>query len=380
MPALPLRKRLLHSILKYAKHVQALRQWVLELQDDHMSSVESFIAVDEFDLEPSNQRQSDLSSLSSVSSISCRFPWSQLFDGVADAQDELYLKNLAQIREHIVYLENTRVLNPNIIHKLSQLYLVLELYKKDDEKCFRHNLRVSPETFDEILKRIQDHHVFVSEGPHDQFPIDKQLVIALFWFGHFGNAASVESVGQWAGVALHDEYIRWPSAAEKEAAKEWVEAASCAAWRDGWLLVDGTLVPLSDKPGFHGEAYFDRKSNYSLNIQLITLPNLRIIDYVIGHTGSCHDSTAFAGSCVYRHHATLLTGREWIWADSVYPIEAWCVTPFKKPASLLQDNKTFNFWVSHVRIRSEHAVGYLKGRWQSLRGLRQQIKNAVDHQ
>jgi hypothetical protein len=32
-----------------------------------------------------------------------------------------------------------------------------------------------------------------------------------------------------------------------------------------------------------------------------------------------------------------------------------------------------------VRIRSEYAVGFLKGRFQSLRGLRQQIKNERDH-
>ncbi|KAL1671212.1 hypothetical protein EV122DRAFT_226954, partial [Schizophyllum commune] len=32
-----------------------------------------------------------------------------------------------------------------------------------------------------------------------------------------------------------------------------------------------------------------------------------------------------------------------------------------------------------VRIRSEHAVGYLKGRFPSLKGLRQQIKDETDH-
>jgi hypothetical protein len=32
-----------------------------------------------------------------------------------------------------------------------------------------------------------------------------------------------------------------------------------------------------------------------------------------------------------------------------------------------------------VRIKSEHAVGHLKGRFQSLKGLRQQIKNETDH-
>ncbi|KAF9235925.1 hypothetical protein BU15DRAFT_18629, partial [Melanogaster broomeanus] len=30
----------------------------------------------------------------------------------------------------------------------------------------------------------------------------------------------------------------------------------------------------------------------------------------------------------------------------------------------------YNYYVSKVHIRSEHAIGYLKGTWQSLRGLR----------
>jgi hypothetical protein len=32
-----------------------------------------------------------------------------------------------------------------------------------------------------------------------------------------------------------------------------------------------------------------------------------------------------------------------------------------------------------VQIKSEHAVGYLKGQFQSLKGLRQQIKDETDH-
>jgi hypothetical protein len=142
-----------------------------------------------------------------------------------------------------------------------------------------------PETFDSLVEKIRDHYIFLSEGSASQMPVDQQLAIALFRFGHFGNSASVESVAQWAGVSAgmvvnatrrvmvafldhHDKIIRWPNAQMKEEAKEWVEAASCAAWRDGWLFVDGTLVPLAEKPAFHGETYFDRKSNYSLNVQV----------------------------------------------------------------------------------------------------------------
>ena len=91
--------------------------------------------------------------------------------------------------------------------------------------------------------------------------IEIQLVIVPFRFGHDGNAASVESIAQWAGVsagmvvkvtrrviiaslALHDEVIHWPSAAEKEVAKEWVEANLCPVWRDGFCMVYFNLDPL----------------------------------------------------------------------------------------------------------------------------------------
>jgi hypothetical protein len=88
--------------------------------------------------------------------------------------------------------------------------------------------------------------------------------------------------------------------------------------------------------------------------QLITLPNLRIIDYVIGHCGSAHDSTAFSDSRTYKEHRTLFKkNAEWIWADSAYGLDWWCVTPYKKPASLQPNNKTFNYHLSRVSI---HAI------------------------
>ncbi|KAI5884959.1 uncharacterized protein SCHCODRAFT_01110332, partial [Schizophyllum commune H4-8] len=38
--------------------------------------------------------------------------------------------------------------------------------------------------------------------------------------------------------------------------------------RDGWLTVDGTLVPLYCRPGHFGNTFYNRKSNYSLNVQV----------------------------------------------------------------------------------------------------------------
>ena len=45
--------------------------------------------------------------------------------------------------------------------------------------------------------------------------------------------------------------------------------------------------------------------------------------------------------------------------------------------SLWNSSDSENF--KQVRVKSEHAMGYLKGRFSSLRGLRQQIGDATDH-
>ncbi|KAF8576163.1 hypothetical protein K439DRAFT_1367925 [Ramaria rubella] len=56
----------------------------------------------------------------------------------------------------------------------------------------------------------------------------------------------------------------------------------------------------------------------------------------------------FQDSHVYHKHCHLFRNGEWIWADSAYPVQPWCVSPYKRPAADRQENKTFNFWVSHV--------------------------------
>jgi hypothetical protein len=49
---------------------------------------------------------------------------------------------------------------------------------------------------------IEDHDSFQTTNDlqplQQQIPISSQLAITLYWLGHFGNAASVESIAQWA--------------------------------------------------------------------------------------------------------------------------------------------------------------------------------------
>lgn len=183
-------------------------------------------------------------------------------------------------------LERVRVLFPlPPVPKLSQLDLVLTGYRELHPRHFHRNLRVAPDTFDALLSLIEGNAIFHSVSGPPQLPVIYQLAIVLFRLGHFGNASSVESIAQWAGcsaglihastkrvivaiLGLHSLAFHAPTAEEKAKAKAWVGEQSCAAWSDGWAMVDGTLVPLADKPAHYGEAYFDRKSNYSLSVQV----------------------------------------------------------------------------------------------------------------
>ena len=167
------------------------------------------------------------------------------------------------------------------------LDLLLTSYKTHFPDIFPSYLRITPSCFDSHLESIQHHEIFQNNSNNPQMPIERQLAIALYCFGHFGNGLSMLKVALWAGVgygtvqgctnhvmsACCDKWfcwvvMQWPSDTEIKEAKEWVEANSCPAWREGWLMVDGTLIPMFQRPHHFGSAYFDCKSNYSENVQV----------------------------------------------------------------------------------------------------------------
>lgn len=196
---------------------------------------------------------------------------------------------LAQYIMDIGNLYATRNLHQRVpIPKSSALLdLLLSAYKVNHPEIFRSYLRIYPACFDNLVAILAQDSVFNNNSSNPQMSVDRQLAIALYRFGHHGNAASTWKVALQFGVGFgtailvtsrvmkaccseqfRTSALQWPDAGTKETAKEWVEENSCPAWRDGWLMVDGTLIPLSRRPGFFGNVFFDRKSNYSMNVQV----------------------------------------------------------------------------------------------------------------
>lgn len=235
---------------------------------------------------------------------------------------------------------------------------ILNVLKTERPDHFREELHISPYTFDCLVSAIIDDPVFSNLSPNEQMPVEDHIAITLYRFGHFGNAAGFDNVSKWSGyskgtvglatrrvmiVILRKEFtdkaVSLPTAEENEAAKEWVESHSCKGWHGGWCMVDGMLVPLFDRSFWYGESYFDRKCNYSLNIQvcmlpsfyprgnlikpciqIVSLPNLRIIDHGYGFMGSTHDSTAWEETCTFLEHTEIFDEGKFIWGDSAYPV------------------------------------------------------------
>ena len=154
-------------------------------------------------------------------------------------------------------------------------------------KRFQHMLRVSPYVFQVIVELIKDHPVFHNNSNNTQAPVDFQLAVTLFRMGRFGNAASLEDIAREAGCAegtvelytdrcfeaimsLHDVFVRPLTDEEKEREKEWMdrEVGFKGLWRDGWIMYDGTIIVLYSRPGLDGDAYYTRKCNYGLNLQV----------------------------------------------------------------------------------------------------------------
>jgi hypothetical protein len=223
---------------------------------------------------------SDSSSSSSSGWSSSSTSSSEMDDDPTPAEN--YIDAMAELYSQRYLAERRDIPKTN-----SLMHLLLNDYKLDFPDIFRSYLRIDPACFDALVAAIKDDEVFHNNSNHPQMPVEEQVVIALYRFGHYGNAASTIKVALQFGVGYGTIHlvttrvmkatcterfraasVQWANRAAKEAAKQWVSDVSCPAWRNGWLMVDGTLVPLFRRPGHFGNVWFDRKSNYSLNVQV----------------------------------------------------------------------------------------------------------------
>lgn len=260
-----------------------------------------------------------------------------------------------------------------------------------DDKRFKIMMRCTRARFNMILDLIKDNELFHGVNSNKQFTPYFQLALVMYRLGSNGTGASIAKIASLFGVgdggtidkvtwrvfrcilALEDDYVKWPS--DQEKAEIILETSHELPHCIGYL--DGTEIPLQDKPMEDHVSYYSRKKQYSIKAQVVGDHKLMIRNYVIGWPGSAHDARMFHQSKLATHPEEFFSGLEWLAADSAYPLTTRIITPFRSNSSTLTavQRAKFNEFFSSKRVRIENIFGILKQIFPSLESLPMQVSS-----
>ncbi|KAL7274676.1 hypothetical protein RUND412_002418 [Rhizina undulata] len=189
---------------------------------------------------------------------------------------------------------------------------------------------LNPDTFDALVSELRGNPAFINKSNIPQMDIEDQLIITLYRLGQYGNSASVEDISLWAGVAVGTVEL---------VTRRVIRAVLTSGLRERYVR-----MPTEEET--------ERQKQWVEDV-------------------SCER--------LVREREKILKEGEWCWADAGYPIEDWLPILYKEGEDKdSPENIAFDLALSRVRVKSENAIGYLKGRWQALRELRIMINSKDD--
>ncbi|CAI7849890.1 unnamed protein product [Closterium sp. NIES-54] len=129
--------------------------------------------------------------------------------------------------------------------------------------------------------------------------------------------------------------------------------------------VDGTHIPVRGMEN-HRTEYYNRKSHYSVQLQVTCDARGVIWDYMVGYPGAVHDHRVFIKSKLYERLEKGDLGDYQLLGDAAYPLRPYCLTPLHAPSKRLFKGweQLFNYVQSATRMPVERCIGALKGRWR----------------
>ncbi|KAG2220447.1 hypothetical protein INT45_004189 [Circinella minor] len=235
------------------------------------------------------------------------------------------------------------------------------------EKEFKQDARMTYEAFYDLVDKIKNDQVFQNDSWTRQAPVREQLIVALYRFGMYAGTSDLYVNRVITALLRHrTDDVYWPTSAEKRNIKETIQSSS--GFPNCIGCVDGTGIVLSYAPVDNEEGFFNRKSEYSSAAMIVVDPDIRIRYATCSFVGSAHDTRVWNNSDLALNPQRYFDGEEYLLGDKGYPLCKEIITPYKEPRAQHPDNKAFNFCLSSPRVRVEHAIGVLKGRFQSLRG------------
>ena len=148
------------------------------------------------------------------------------------------LRNWVYQEIKTMYAHRYEMPRDELPHGPSYMRHVLIVVKNSRADKFHKELCITPQTFDLLVSSIEDDLVFANNSNNPQMAVEEQVAITLYRFGHDGNAASLQSITNWAGVrkgtvqlatrcvmtavlrpGFMNRAVQFPTADEKEEAK-----------------------------------------------------------------------------------------------------------------------------------------------------------------
>ena len=268
-----------------------------------------------------------------------------------------------------------------------------EKSKRFNDDDFLSHFRVSRSSFCTIADLLAKSDCFwCFPGKRKKASVEKHLLVFLRRLGCEGVEGSRVSLASFFGIGkgtvdlyvervvdalleLKDKVVIWPKGEKKETLKR--EIKCNFGFQRCIGIIDGTIIILNDRPLKFGDSYWCRKHCYSLNVQVICDHNARVLYYFGGWPGSVHDNRAWRSSKIFRDGKFYFENGEYLVGDSAYSACRFLVQSFKKlpgTSKLNPEKEWFNSMLGSLRVKSEHCIGMLKGRFPSLRRINIKVK------
>jgi len=262
------------------------------------------------------------------------------------------------------------------------------------EAEFLQKYRMSYDSFKLVLNEIKDHTIFKrleGKAGHRQTPVVNQLMGFCKCIGTEGDGANGPNQRNTFGIgkgssdvfrrrvttailSLRDVYYTWPDAEERHQLAKLGEIESDFPSCVG--IADGTLFPLAFEPeATDAPDYSGRKYGFSITTMIICDYNKKIRYYLAGYPGSCHDNRVYNNTGFVKNPKEYFSEMEYNMGDSAFSNSPFMVSSYRKAkGELLEaDHEKFNTKLAKLRIRSEHCIGILKGRFPWLRSIRMKV-------
>ncbi len=242
-----------------------------------------------------------------------------------------------------------------------------------NETEFLNEFRMSPMDFWRIVDLIKDDRIFRRMGKRKQAPVALQLAVLLRFLGTNGEGGSNPKLRNFFHVGrgtislykrraatairrqLRSSAIKWPNEEERRHISE--RMAREYNFPNCIGLVDGTLFPLFFRPTTEDFSdYSGRKYAFSLNCMVICDDQRRVIAYLAGWPGSCHDDRILKKMKLYNLPLLHFDKKQYLLGDSAFENCWFIVSAFKKPAGgeMAHEHERFN-----TLIKALHHFGAL---------------------